>query len=321
MRLVFLVAMLSAACSGGNDGAIDAAEPDGFPCGGCDAPTIPDAAETCAALRHEPRPARSIELFEDGRLHAGRSFRVAIGYDATPCDQLAMPTATVDNAAREVRFEPHVFASRAACPGLPIRQTRVMTLRLAAGIWRFTGVSDVGVPPSIHITVGAAPPLPCAIGAGACQQDCDCPDRQRCLGGVGLGGPFLQCALPCELDRDCGGGQCTTVPDGLQLTCDDGLDECGGAGQSCPTGFTCASGSCAPDFVLSSSTRHECACDADCDAPLRCVESDRPDRASRCEIACPTGGGWCQGAHVCGPAASDLSGLAPSDSVCGWLGD
>jgi hypothetical protein len=322
MRFI-AVAMLLVGCGGGGAAVLD---PDASPdarsgCGDCDAPG-PDASTTvCSALTYDTRAVKSVELFEDGgRINASRSFRVAIGYDATPCDQLAMPTWRVVPANHVVDIDANVFAPRGVCPGLPIRRTRVITLRLDAGAWRLIG-AGAATPPQLMVTVGPAPLVPCAPDGGGCLQDCDCVGGEVCIGASGIGGPVLQCGRPCELDRDCGGGQCTSITDGLQLACDASVAECGGPGQGCPDGFTCASGACAPDFVLSSTTRHECACDADCAEPFRCVEPSVPGRVARCEIPCPSGGGWCQGPHACGPASADVSGLAPTDSLCGWAGE
>lgn len=321
-RLAWGALVVVAACSGGSETAIDAADPDAPPgCLDCDAMTFDaaiDSPATCASLVYTTRPVEAVRLFDDGvRLNAARSFRVAIEYDATPCDQLAMPSWRVSAADHVVRVEANVFASSLSCPGLPMRRTRVVTLRLDEGTWRVLGTGAIN-PPSLSVTVGPRPGTPCG-GAGSCAQDCDCASGEACLAGIGLGGPFSQCARPCELDRDCGGdGRCASVEDGLQLTCDDGQPECGDIGSpACPAGFTCASGACTPDFQLSGTTRHECACDADCDAPLRCVQSDIPGRVARCELACPTGGAWCTGLHACGTDDT----LAPSDSVCGFLGE
>lgn len=286
------------------------------PCPGCDAP------QACASLVLDTRPVRTIALFEDGgRIHAARSFRVELGYDATPCEQFAMPTWNVVPANHIVGFNVHVFHPPGDCPGLPIRRTRVVTLRLDAGTWRLLGVG-LATPPSTMVTVGPPPLVACAPGAGECLQDCDCTGvGARCLGGVGLGGPFQECATPCEADRDCGEtGHCTSIPDGLALTCESG-SQCGGPGDDCADGFQCAKGACVPEFVLSGTTRHECTCDSDCDAPLRCIQPTVPGRVARCEIPCPTAGAWCQGPHFCGTAAQDLASLAPSDSVCVSVGE
>jgi hypothetical protein len=74
--------------------------------------------------------------------------------------------------------------------------------------------------------------------------------------------------------------------------------------------------------VLSASTRKACDCDADCDTPLRCVESSYPGRTKHCEVTCQTGSAaWCNGPHFCAGAAMDVAGTAPADSTCGWVGD
>ena len=42
----------------------------------------------------------------------------------------------------------------------------------------------------------------------------------------------------------------------------------------CPRGFACSPDNvCDPTFTLTSSTRHECSTDQDCDLGLRCVEA------------------------------------------------
>jgi hypothetical protein len=76
-----------------------------------------------------------------------------------------------------------------------------------------------------------------------------------------------------------------------------------------------------PHFVLSQTTRHECTCDGDCAAGLRCVQPADESAPARCQAICPTDGPWCQGPHVCGSIDDDLSGLAGTDAVCGFVGD
>lgn len=318
---------LLCACSGGDEQVIDAATDGPSGCGDCDAPNLdaePDGPAVCTSLAYDQRDVAAIALYEDAtRINAARSFRVALEYDATPCDELAMPTWEVISANHTVAFTANVFAPRGPCPGLPIRRTRVVTLRLDAGTWTLTG-TGAATPPTATVMVGLAPGTPCTNNpqpGGTCRQDCDCSAGESCIAGSGLGGPFVQCARPCELDRDCLSGSCTSVEDGLSLTCDSSMPECGGPGGACPAGYSCSGASCVNDVFLSSTTRHECSCDSDCASPLRCVQPSIPGRVARCEVACPTGGGWCSGAHACGLAVQDLAGLAPTDSVCGSLGE
>jgi hypothetical protein len=136
---------------------------------------------------------------------------------------------------------------------------------------------------------------------------------------MGLGGSFLSCVRPCEHNRDCGDGACVDLADGHFRTCND-APECDDA-NPCPPGYGCNTGLCEPTFVLSQGTRHECTSDQDCSGGLRCVVATSGTGPNRCEVACRTAGAWCQGAHVCGDAASDVSNLARSDSVCGFLGE
>jgi hypothetical protein len=176
----------------------------------------------------------------------------------------------------------------------------------------------------VELTVGSPPERACmnGSGSGACAMDCDCTSGERCLEGSGLAGPFTACAVPCELDRDCqGAGACTSVADGLAYACEGALTECAGD-RPCPAGFTCNGGACEADYTLGQSTRTTCDCDDDCDPGLRCVEPNGGVGERRCEAACLTaGGGWCTGAHICGYAGQDLSGLADTDAVCIWLGE
>ncbi len=75
-----------------------------------------------------------------------------------------------------------------------------------------------------------------------------------------------------------------------------------------------------PGFTLSQESRGPCDCDSDCAEPLRCVRGGGESEA-RCQLACPTGGPWCEGAHFCGRAEDDAAGLASTDSVCVWAGE
>ena len=54
---------------------------------------------------------------------------------------------------------------------------------------------------------------------------------------------------------------------------------------------------------------------------LRCVVPWNPAERPRCQAICQTGGPWCQGPHWCASLGQDVSGLAGTDSVCGWVGE
>ncbi|MEZ4404252.1 MAG: hypothetical protein R3B06_29790 [Kofleriaceae bacterium] len=306
-----LVALAASSACGGGGTAIDAgpdAVIDGADgCAGCDAPPA------CARWTTAPAPARALSVVDDpGPFTEGRTFRVAVEYDAGARELAAMPT--VERAAATVTITPRTFRPLLDSPGASERRRLVVPLSLPAGTWQIR--ADGGAAP-LDLSVGPAPLRPCGV-SGACELDCDCAAGERCLAGVGLAGRFTACARPCEVDRDCGGrGVCASLEDGLTDTCTLGTPECG-PGAPCPAGFVCADGACAPSFTLTQTSRHFCACDSDCDPGLRCVVGDS---AGRCQAVCPTDGPWCQGAHVCGPAAADVSGLATTDSVCGFLGE
>lgn len=297
------------ACSGGG-ATVDAAGPD--------APTVIDDAAVdgpgaCEARTYAARPATSVWLLDD-RVSEGRTVRAAVAVTLDRCDLRAIPEVAIDPVAHTVTITAAVFALPAPC-GPGERQVRPVAFRVGAGTWT---VRAVGAPEALTLTVAPPPARACGAVTAGCELDCDCPRGERCLGGLGLAGQFTACATPCELDRDCGGdGRCESLDDGLEFACVTG-PECD-ADRPCPTGFACEAGACTPTFRLDQGTRHVCTCDADCDPGLRCLTDDLG--AGRCEVACPTDGPWCQGAHVCGPATADASGLARTDSVCGWLGE
>lgn len=312
MRGLLAIAALLAACdfySGHPDHAADAAT------GG------DGGAGTCATWTLEPTTARAIELMDQPPYEAGRSLRVAVTTDLAGCQERAMPEVALDVATLTATVELSVWRQTAgACA--PAEGTVVRPVVFQPpdpGTW--TIAAEGAEPLGVKIEAGAAGQ--CGTGGSECRRDCDCDPGKVCLRGTGVGGPFSACVRACELDRDCGGaGVCADIADGLNRTCADG-DECNPGGDpGCPAGYSCDldSDSCTPGFTLGQEARGPCACDSDCADGLRCVRS-RPDEEPHCEVACPTGGPWCEGAHVCGTAAEDAAGLATTDSVCVWVGE
>ena len=250
----------------------------------------------------------------------GRTSRLRVSHVLDCQQRRAMPEVTVQAEARRVVIRPRIWDTRRDCMGPAVMITRwIPVLFPSAGSWTIESPPGTA---ALTVEVGAESTTPCGLVGGSCDEDCDCPTGEACLGALGLGGPFTACAVPCELDLDCpGGGSCIDVDDGFDRTCDDGVPQCGTAGRECPFGFACDGGACLPDYALNSSARAPCACATDCAAPLICAEPTVAGGTRRCEFGCPTGGAWCSGAHVCGAADADLAGLAATDSVCGWLGD
>ena len=300
----------AAVIDAGGDGAID-------PDGGVGDAAGHDSVQACVAWSLTARAATAIAVHDDpGPYNSARTVRIAIEYQRGDGEQAAMPGIT--RGPGTITIEPRVFAPSGPA-GATGRARLIVPLVLSVGTWQVVAAAPSSV--ALTLTVGGPPPRPCGT-TGACAMDCDCDQAagERCLGGLGLGGGFTACARPCEVDRDCGGGAvCTSIPDGLFDTCSDITPECGPT-VACPAGFACQVGACAPTFVLGQGTRHPCTCDGECAPGLRCVTGAATE-VGRCEVACATGGPWCQGAHVCGPASADLSGLASTDSVCGWLGE
>ncbi len=301
------------ACSGGPDEQVPDAGRDGPPPDGADGCLGCDAPVACQPWALEARPATALALLDDPSPIAGRTLRVQVDVAGGAFDEPAMPDVAIAGATATIT--PRAFALVGGPGGGPRAARRVVALRLTAGTWTIAAPGAA----ALTVTVGPASLRPCGA-PGECVQDCDCDQAagERCLAGAGLGGPFHACAVPCEVDRDCGGhGSCQSIPDSLLFACASQPPECGPT-KACPTGFACQAGACAPTFVLSSGSRHACGCDADCDPGLRCVGTAG---TARCQAVCPTDGPWCQGAHVCGPASADLGGLATSDAACGFLGE
>jgi hypothetical protein len=314
MRIaLLLVVALGAAC--GDDSA--AGVVDG-PCSDCDGGPGDARPQDAVRWRLGDRPPTRIYRFEDNlAVAAGRSTRVAVEHARTTCDVPAMTNVAVDDQARTVTITPRIFAQ---IPGgcAAAMTTRHVTLTLGAGTWTIGGGSAA----PITLTVEPAPARAC--GVSPCSLDCDCDTAagERCLGGQGLAGEFLACVTPCEYDRDCGGdGACVDLADGHFRAC-DAQPECTSMFPG-PRGFGCTvDAACEPTFTLTAGTRHECSTDQDCDLGLRCVEATvAGGGVNRCEATCKSDAGWCQGAHICGPASADLGNLARTDSVCGFLGD
>lgn len=293
-----------------------------------DAPALdaraPDASTECVTHRLAPMRIEALRSMESQPIHASRSLRVQATYTMPDgCHARAMPRVVVDPNARTVDVTIRDWVSEGTgCVELERMDTRTLTLGpLAAGAWTIRDASPGGTA-TLSLTVGPPVPAPCMPDGGECVQDCDCLDGDVCLSTVGLGGPFQACVSPCEQDADCAarGGRCISVDDGFELTCDRTSAACDTA-RPCPRGYSCDAGVCAASFRLSASTRVGCTCDAECEPGLTCVRGEQ-GRPSRCEARCETAAAaWCSAAHFCAEAAMDVSGLAASDAVCGWVGD
>ena len=274
----------------------------------------------CSAWELTSVPVTSLAMMDEPPHETGRSTRVAVTTELGACDQRAMPEVAIDAEALTATIALTVWRKvEGECDGEAGEITRPVVVRLdEVGTWAIT--ADGAEPISVKVDPGAGGQ--CGVGGGECRRDCDCDPGEQCLRGAGIGGAFSACAIACELDRDCGGnGVCVDVADGLDRVCISG-DECNQAGNpACPEGYSCEidSDSCMASFTLSQESRGPCDCDSDCDEPLRCVRSGSGDPS--CQLACPTGGPWCEGAHFCGRADEDASGLATTDSVCVWAGE
>jgi hypothetical protein len=274
----------------------------------------------CRTLRLVDLATTDVQLLDPAPLNVGRTLRIGVT-GVRSCNQFrAMPEVEVNAESRTIVVDLHAWEEVGLdCAGADVLDTRwIPFLPPVAGTWH---VQSPAGTERLALTVAAQPSTGCTLPAGgSCDEDCDCAEGV-CLGGNGIGGPFTACATPCEENPDCSGSaSCKSVDDGLDHFCDASIAECD-AETSCPTGFACTDDACVPDYSLGSGTRVECTCDADCTSPLGCAEPKDADGTRRCEFPCPTGGAWCPGGHVCGPAAWDISGLAETDSVCGWIGD
>ncbi len=275
----------------------------------------------CPGVRLVDVPAMSMSLVDPIPPNTERSFRVRLPYALTNgCLSRAMPNVTVRSDARTVTISLRAWEELGRpCPELLQMDERIVLLRLPTpGDWTITGGAA-----TLTLTVGVPPPRACGLGPGAsCQMDCDCPDAKPCLSGFGAAGPFTACRDACEHDMDCpNGGRCTSIPDGLESTCDTLAAQCDAA-TDCPRGYRCTGGRCSTSFTLGGALRRACSCNSDCDSPLACAHARDPAGTRRCELPCGTGGPrWCGPAHICGEAGDDVAGLAATDAVCGWVGD
>jgi hypothetical protein len=281
----------------------------------------PDAETSCLTRTLAILPIDELVLAEALDVHSGRSFRVVARYtQPDSCHARAMTKVEIDPIGRTVDITVRTWVTAGGgCFTATQPDERYVTLQLESGDWTIRD-GRPGSALRLAITIGPGIRAPCMPDGGDCQQNCDCLGEEVCLSARGVGGvPFTACAEPCEADLDCaeGGGRCTSLEDGFDLTCAVTDTGCGATG--CPEGYACEpSGRCTPTFVLGSATRVACACDADCAPGLACVTGTG---GARCEVPCPTAGSWCSGPHVCGEARDDLSGLAAADAVCGSVGE
>jgi hypothetical protein len=275
-----------------------------------DGPAI-DADPSCGQWRREPVQVTDVSSLEAVPIHPERSARVLVTVQQCPGDLPATPELAFTLATESVQLTTRVWRHLPDCAA-PEPVQRPVTLKFPyPGSWKFVVADST----TRTIAVSAAPGGACNPGSGPCQRDCDCAEGV-CLSGTGFATEFTQCAVPCELDRDCGGdGTCVSAADGLAFACTGGAPECSSP-TDCPTGFACQSGTCEPTFTLNSTSRHDCTCDTDCDPGLRCAFHDGV-ATGRCEALCLTqSDGFCQGAHTCGAGS-----VEPARSVCSWVGE
>jgi hypothetical protein len=283
--------------------------------------TADGGSEACASWTLESADASALEMMDEPPYETGRSARVMVTTELDECQERAMPLVDLDVESMTVAIRLAVWQqAEGDCGPAEGTISRPVVISIPdPGTWTIT--ADGAEPLSVKFDPG--PGGQCGTGGEDCRRDCDCNSGEVCLRATGLGGPFTACVRSCELDRDCGGdGTCADVADSFARSCATG-DECEQNGEpACPDGYSCEldSASCTPGFTLSEEARGPCTCDSDCAEGLHCVRG-RPDQEAHCEVACPTGGPWCEGAHACGTAAQDASGLATTDSVCVWLGE
>lgn len=280
---------------------------------------IPDTT-SCRTWKLLDMPLDSVQLADPAPLNVGRTLRLTAFAMISCNQQRAMPLVTVDQVARTISLQIRNWEqTNFFCLGPDFLDSRIITfVPTTAGSWH---IKTPGGTDLLTFEVAAAPETGCTPeGAFSCDEDCDCVDSV-CLGALGRAGPFTECARPCEVNADCpGGASCASAADALDHYCNSGTPACAGGGD-CPSGFSCEGSACIPDFKLSEDTRKPCQCDEDCTSPLRCVEPAAPEGIKRCEFTCQTAGAWCPSGHFCGTASMDVSGLAQSDSVCGWIGE
>ena len=271
-----------------------------------------DASTACGGWRQIQLGLVDAELLETRPVHSDRSARIRIEHEQCPGDDPGLWSVGFTLENEYVFITPTVWRPGPDC-ARPTIASRVVTVGfLYPGSWKIgtaSGTLTVPVAAPPDGACGSAPP-------GACQRDCDCQDGDVCLSGDGV----QRCAAPCEYHRDCAGdGRCGDS-NGLTSVCRRSLDECND-NLPCPSGFTCDAGSCQPAFHLAQDTRHPCDCDADCEAPLRCVAhfgGGEDNWTRQCEMVCPSPtDAWCEGPHSCNPAASVEYG----DGVCAWVGE
>lgn len=280
-------------------------------------------ADTCGAWQLEDLAASAFELVDPAPANPSRTIRVRATTAMRPgCHERALPG--VDIRAGTMRVDIQLRAWRPVggpCTAQPVADERWITLRLpAAGSWTVGDLSDDALDP-VTVVVGEAPRECGDAHEGPCQMDCDCDYGEACLGfRDGGGDPTTGCAVPCEIDMDCG-GSCTDTPGGIPQSCQDGSAHCGDETR-CPPHYECRAGQCRATFALRGSTRVTCSCDADCGPGLSCVLPENPEDTRGCERRCGTHSQlWCGGGHTCGPASQDIAGVAKVDSVCGWVGE
>lgn len=269
-----------------------------------------NAAPECGAWRKVPVPVVSLAVVDVAAAQVGRSVRLLVDVEQCPGDLLAPTELRFDVAEYELFLKASVWRAGADCEHSDIAKRKPSVSFPRSGQWSLNESLAIAVLSQEAGACGSAPP-------GACERDCDCTGAERCLSGDGA--DIKECLVPCQYDRECGGeGICGTSQD-IEDVCVVGQPECEAVDRPCMEGFECSEGTCKPTFVLTGQSRHPCACDADCDVGMRCVEAQAAGSSSfTCEALClTTSDGWCEGAHSCIAQAT----VESTSDVCGWVGD
>ena len=148
-------------------------------------------------------------------------------------------------------------------------------------------------------------------GKGPCRFDDDCWVTDVCVPRKDDPAGFGICGEICGAPVDCPSGRCDHAR-GIVGLCSDGKVGCSKR-RPCEWGQVCGgrrgAGFCQWPTALSSTTRHDCRSDDDCDPGLKCFQHEGNARGRRCEMLCNSANMQCAEGHIC------------RRGICEWLGE
>lgn len=214
---------------------------------------------------------------------------------ARPCVQFGRMDALVQDDGDVVLLGPAWFGNTTCEPDVYVH----LLDPLSVGDWRAVIATLLDVAPEPQPfrveaceACGCPEPYTVEIG-GACDLDCDCAERARCVAGTCTA--FCRSSLDCRGDWICAPPSDGAVVPGARRCRPDLPDQCGQSAD-CPPGMLCQGhpelpSRCIPDvdtrlIARETGRSFHCGCDAECPGAQSCVRFEPAVSDGFCALRC-----------------------------------